>query len=111
MVWTTKEGYEKAYSRPEPYKPKRHRNDHAMHDAERKRAFGLQPKDKWPAEGLSLRIIETDWGPIIHEVRFTGDPLNAGTNKGRRAVAFCPTCAIWVCAGHLGQHMAKHQST
>jgi hypothetical protein len=87
---------------------KRHRNGNTMRDADRKRAFGLQPKDRWPAAGLPLRIIETGWGPVIHEVRSIGDPLHQTKRKGRRAVAHCPKCATWVCAGHLGQHIAKH---
>jgi hypothetical protein len=87
---------------------KRHRNGDTMHDAARKRAFGLQPKDKWPDEGLQPIGINTSWGVVLHEVRRKDDPLKLGTNKGRRAVACCPVCYTPVCAGHLGQHMAGH---
>ena len=82
---------------------KRHTNGPTMHDPARKRAFGLKPTDKWPDQGLAARTLQTPFGPILHEVMPKNSPLHK-----RRALALCPQCQKWVCAGHLGQHFASH---
>jgi hypothetical protein len=74
-----------------------------LHDGERKRAFGLEPKDKWPDEGFKSQFVRTNgFEAVVVKV------LPKGAAK-RRCLAYCPLgCKKWVCAGHLGQHIASH---
>jgi hypothetical protein len=71
-------------------------------DGDRKRAFGLRDKDKWPDEGMPSRIING----IEHMITPKDAKLD-GLN--RRAIALCPDCRGWFCAGHIGQHRAMHR--
>lgn len=75
-----------------------------IHDWQRKAEFGLTSKDKWPDEGLPERMING----LLHKVFPKGEGLGNG-KRTRRAVAQCPQCQRWICAGHFGQHRQGHK--
>lgn len=65
-------------------------------------ALGLRPGHKLPEEGL-----EPVWVGNVRVRIWPRDPNKS--RKAHRTEAECPTCATWVCAGHLHQHMKIHR--
>lgn len=74
-----------------------------MWNSEVKLAMGCDPNKHWPDEGVSTRPVN---GVLVQVTPKTGK------GQGRRCVALCPCCHVWVCVGHYGQHIAgaNHQS-
>jgi len=82
-----------------------HQHRWVQHDWQRKEAFGLKSKDKWPDKGLPERVIYLNGVGVRHMVLAKGEELNGTKYRGRRAVACCTICSKWVCAGHYEQHL------
>lgn len=72
-----------------------------LHDAQRKVAFGLDRKAKWPDAGMPPREING----ITH---FVLPKVVVYNGLNRRCLAVCPDCGRFTCAGHLEQHRQGH---
>jgi hypothetical protein len=78
-----------------------------MSDSERKRLFGLEPKDKWPAEGMPVRSIGGGW--VVWVRPLVGGPERDFSGRvwrrmRHRCMARCPHCEREFSAGRIGQH-------
>lgn len=78
-------------------------------------AFGLKPSSPIPANYAGNRTLGNITVSIVTKEWMQA---NAGTTyrwggktykmPRRRVMACCPVCGIYVCAGHLHQHMKVH---
>lgn len=67
-----------------------------MHDPDVKQAFGLQPKDKWPVQGMTPRLVQGVWCGV--------DVMRFDQGFRIRAWAECPNCRRRMPIGRLNQH-------
>lgn len=79
----------------------------AAHDADVKGFFGLQPKDKWPDEGMPSIFIPTRAGQVQAFVISKEDASIQG--RFQRCLCLCPNCSETVPLGRLNQHWAVHE--
>lgn len=68
-------------------------------DSDVKRFFGLEPKDKWPEQGMPRRTIDG--------IHCWVDPLTYGKFT-IRAKCMCPVCHKVMPIGRLAQHSKVH---
>lgn len=73
----------------------------ACHSNGMKILFGLNPKQKWPAEGLPARTIN---GIKIWVNPLQGEKPNHGKRHTHRVRAKCPYCGQEMSAGRINQH-------
>jgi hypothetical protein len=71
------------------------------HEGDLKKMFGLEPKKKWPAEGLPPRNIQG--------IKVWVNPRTTATqeNQFHRCRAECPRCLKILSAGRLHQHKCE----
>jgi len=82
----------------DPRWPEHKRN---VHDSGMKILMGLDPKAKWPAGGLPMRMVQ---GVFIY-VRSLEDARER--KEFHRVRAICPGCSREMSAGRLFQHKCK----
>lgn len=76
-----------------------------------KKALGVSPTKHWPntsdilegnVRGIRVKVAPKGW-----TFARCGTLHPAGSRVARRAFAICPQCDAYVCAGHIGQHLAR----
>ncbi|AKU43638.1 hypothetical protein CPT_Seuss112 [Caulobacter phage Seuss] len=79
-----------------------------------KQALGVKPSQHWPDDKILQGILPWSQGVIRVKVAPKGWTFaRCGTmhqsqsRMARRAFAICPQCDAYVCAGHIGQHLAR----
>lgn len=75
-----------------------------VHDTQVKRFFGLDPKKKWPAEGLPAIEIQ---GFTVY-VKSLEESRN-GQKRPHRVTVICPICNKHMSLGRLHQHQHHKQ--
>jgi hypothetical protein len=78
---------------------------YVAHDTVVKALFGLDPKAKWPVEGIAPRIIQgiTCW---VEPLRFR-NTQGRRPAFGLRAMCKCPECGKTMPIGRLAQHARR----
>lgn len=66
--------------------------------------LGLDPKSKYPAEGMPPRTIQ---GVTVWVEPLKGETPNHGKRHTHRVMAKCPNCHQKMSAGRLHQHVCK----
>jgi hypothetical protein len=81
-----------------------------FYDRDVKAAFGLAEKAKWPAEGMTKRVVLLGGFSITAWI----DPIRVRNNTrrprfGLRAMCSCPVCGQIMPLGRVRQHAKFHE--